>query len=350
MVSNPDLYIIDINSTAKNGLEKLNTISKQGAALFVVDQDRKVVGTLSDGDIRRGLLKGLSIDDGVALFANTDYCYLEEGSFNKGDIKKLRDYDIKLAPVVSDDKKLLYIINTYTQRGVLPATALIMAGGKGERLRPLTNEVPKPMLKVGDKPILEHNINRLKAYGVSTFYISVRYLKEQIIDYFGDGSSMGVDIHYLEECEPLGTIGAAGLIDNILDDYLLVMNADILTNVDFEHLYDKLIEHGADMLVGSVPYKVSVPFAVLSLNGALVKGLEEKPTYTYYTNSGIYLLRKHLLEYVPKNSLCNATDIMEKVVEHKMKLVAEPVIGYWLDIGRMEDYQKAQEDWKYIQF
>ncbi|MBX9853401.1 MAG: nucleotidyltransferase family protein [Cytophagaceae bacterium] len=350
MIIDSEKYLIKKGASAREALRKLDTISRMGAVLFVIDDAQKIVGTLTDGDIRRGLLKNLNIDDSAELFAFKGYHYLIDKKYSKEDIKRLRNEEYKFVPVLDQNHRFLFLIDTYLQRGSVSASALIMAGGKGERLMPLTKDTPKPMLKVGDKPIIEHNIDRLIAFGIKTIYISVCYLKEQIMEYFGDGSSKGINIYYVEECEPLGTIGAASLIKNFSDECLIVMNSDLLTNVDFELLHDKMKEAGADMLVASVPYQVAVPFAVFELDDILVQSLQEKPTYTYHTNAGIYFLKKELLKFIPDGVPCNATDVMEKVINSKLKLIAEPIIGYWLDIGRIDDYKKAQEDFKYIQF
>jgi NDP-sugar pyrophosphorylase family protein len=226
-----------------------------------------------------------------------------------------------------------------------------MAGGKGERLKPLTLATPKPMLVVGDKPIIEHNIDRLIQYGIQHVTISVCYLKEQIMDYFGDGSSKGIKIDYVVEDEPLGTIGALSLVPTFSKDHILVMNSDILTNLDFADFFESYQQHNAEMIVATTPYQVNVPFAVMDVTqDNEVKGFAEKPKYTFYSNAGIYILQKKLLPLIPENSFYNATDMMNAVLENGLKLVSGPILGYWLDIGRMDDFKKAQEDIKHVSF
>jgi len=216
-------------------------------------------------------------------------------------------------------------------------------------LRPLTEATPKPMLKVGNKPIIEHNIDRLIAYGIKDIYISVKYLKEQIIDFFQDGSSKGVNIHYLEEDEPLGTIGSLSLIESIQYEDILVMNSDLLTNIDFEDFYNFYREKKAKMAVASVPYHVNIPYAVLETSGHLISSFSEKPSYTYYSNGGIYLMKFNLRALFGKGTFFNATDLMDKIIEDKKAdLIHYPLLGYWLDIGKHNDLIKAQEDIKHI--
>jgi NDP-sugar pyrophosphorylase family protein len=224
-----------------------------------------------------------------------------------------------------------------------------MAGGIGERLKPLTDTLPKPMLIIGEKPIIEHNIDRLIGFGVKNFYISVRYLKEIIMSYLGDGSSKGVKIHYIEELNPLGTIGAITKLDQISHDDILVMNSDILTNIDFEDFYNSYKLQNSDMMLASIPYIVAVPYAVLNTKDQFIKSFEEKPNYTYYSNGGIYLMKFSLKNKLAYGEFCNATDLMNTLLQEKNNgLTHYPILGYWLDIGKHSDYLKAKEDIMHI--
>ena len=226
-----------------------------------------------------------------------------------------------------------------------------MAGGKGERLRPLTETVPKPMLHVGNKPIIEHNIDRLIQFGVREIYISINYLGDQIKHYFGDGSSKGISIRYVEETEPLGTIGALSLIPEFEEETIFLINSDLLTNIDLEQFYTNHHDAGANMSVASIPYRVQVPYAVLEAQEERVLGFVEKPGYNYHVSAGMYLIaRDALKQWLPKKGFYNATDFMEKLIAEQGKLIHYPHTGYWLDIGKYADYIKAQEDIKYIRF
>jgi dTDP-glucose pyrophosphorylase len=313
--------------------------------LFVIDEEGRFIGSLTDGDIRRGLLKGYEISDSTGKYANVACSFLNEGEIYTHKLKEFKSKDLVLIPIINETQKLVDIIDLSTTRSVLPMSALIMAGGRGERLKPLTDTVPKPMLKVGDKPIIEHNIDRLLSYGVKEIYISVKYLKEQIMAFFGDGSSKGISIKYIEEDEPLGTLGSLSLVDKISEENLLIMNSDLLTNIDFEDFYQFFTEKQADMVLASVPYKVSVPYAVLETDQQIVKSFSEKPTYTYYSNGGIYLIKSKLKSKLKKGVFYNATDLMEEIIqESESSLVHFPILDYWLDIGKHQDFTKAQED------
>jgi dTDP-glucose pyrophosphorylase len=343
-------HIILKNKEARLALSILEgLLANSSRTIFVVDTDLKMVGSLTDGDIRRGLLNGLEISRRVEDFMNTSFKYLHYGEDNVARIKAFREADIELAPILDDNLTIKDIIDLRFTKTLLPLAALLMAGGRGERLRPYTDIVPKSMLIVGDKPILEHNINRLIFYGITDIFISVKYLKEQIMDYFGDGSSRGVKITYLEEEQPLGTLGALSLIDGIEYNDILVMNSDLLTNIDFEDFYNFYKCEQASMALASIPYQVNVPYAVLEVKENKVSSFIEKPTYTYYSNGGIYLLKFELKKFLESGYFFNATDLMDRIILEKgYNLVHYPLLGYWLDIGKHQDFIKAQEDIKHL--
>ena len=335
--------------TALRILDKLpDSISR---TLFIVDENGTMVGSLTDGDIRRGLLNGLEISNSVSDFMKRSFKSIYESDNNVELIKTHRLADIKLLPLLDSKGKIIRILDLSKTKTILPVAALIMAGGKGERLKPFTDTVPKPMLKIGNKPILEHNIDRLISFGISEIYISVKYLKDQIMDFFGDGSSKGVSIKYLEEDEPLGTIGALSLINKINYEDILVMNSDLLTNIDFEDFYTFYKDKEAGMAIVSIPYQFTVPYAVLETKNHQVSSFIEKPTYTYYSNGGIYYLKFELKKHVKEATCFNATDLMNLIIQQDhLKLIHYPLSSYWLDIGKHQDYIKAQEDIKHISF
>jgi NDP-sugar pyrophosphorylase family protein len=256
---------------------------------------------------------------------------------------------IKLLPVLDDNQQIVQILDLKQIKTSLPVDAVIMAGGRGERLRPLTDKVPKPMLPLGDKPIIEHNIDRLKEHGVTNIYISINYLKQQLIDHFGDGSSRGISIKYVEEDKPLGTMGSISLIEKFENPYILVMNSDLFTDADFEDMWLTMQEQKADLCVASIPYTVNIPFAIMERTNGHITGLKEKPTHTHYANAGIYLFRKDVLKYIPKNQRFNATDLIEALIASNGKVIDNPITGYWIDIGRHEEYEKAKNIIKHIQ-
>ncbi|WP_178983880.1 nucleotidyltransferase family protein [Winogradskyella helgolandensis] len=227
---------------------------------------------------------------------------------------------------------------------------VIMAGGKGKRLMPLTENTPKPLLKIGNKPIIEYNTDRLGAFGIKHINITVNYLSDQIISYFEENNKHRIDFNYIKESKSLGTIGALKLIENFKNDYILVMNADLLTNVNFEALFNDFILKNGDALIATIPYKVDIPHGVVETKAGFVTDLKEKPSYTYYSNAGIYVFKKECFDFIPENAFFDATDLIEILIAKEKKIVNFPILDYWLDIGKPEDFQKAQNDIKFIKF
>lgn len=341
--------IISDNKSIKEALEALNKMEgKDRPTLFVVDANNALVGTLTDGDVRRGLLNGKNLNDNLQEIMHKRYRFLQRNQFSLNDIDRLRVEEIELIPLLDENKKIIRILDLKDKKSILPVDALIMAGGEGKRLLPLTKDTPKPLLPVGNKPIIEHNLDRLDAYGVDNIWISINYLGHKLESYFSDGSNKGIKINYVKEQDQLGTLGSATLVENFIHDTVLVMNSDLLTTIDLEDFYRCFKDENADMAVASVPYTINVPYAIMEVEGNQVKSLKEKPSYTYYSNAGIYLIKKALLDKLPKNKFLNATDLMEQLIEKKNKLVYYPILGYWLDIGQLEDYKKAQEDIKHL--
>lgn len=336
-------HIALIHISVPQALIKLNGLSSN-AILFLVDDEGMLIGSLTDGDLRRGFIQGLSLDSHLRDFIQDNPKYILRGRYNLKEIIELRNGQFMIFPVVDELMKVISVVNFHSQRSYLPVDALIMAGGKGERLKPLTDRIPKPMLKVGDKPIIQHNVDRLKNFGIDDIWISLRYLGSQIIDHFGDGSENSIRIKYVHEEEALGTAGALALVNDFKHDYVLLMNSDLLTNIDFEDFFLFFEGHKADFAVACIPYQINVPYAVMETNNFVVTGFKEKPTFTHYSNAGIYLMKREIASLVPPNQLFNATDLMEKLITEGKKVVSYPFTGYWLDIGRHEDFEKAQRE------
>jgi NDP-sugar pyrophosphorylase family protein len=253
-----------------------------------------------------------------------------------------------IVPVLDQNECIVNVLNLKHHTSYLPIDAVIMAGGRGERLRPLTDSVPKPLLPISGKPIIEYNLDRLKDFGIEDIWISVNYLSEQIMDRFKEGADKSMNLKYVQESNSLGTAGALSLIDGFSHDTILLMNSDLLTNINFEEFFLFFQEQEADLAVACISYQVNIPYAVIEEDNFQIKGFKEKPTYTHFTNAGIYLMKREMLEYIPKNEFFNATDLMQNLIETHKKVVSYPMLGYWLDIGKHEDYQKAQEDIKHI--
>lgn len=346
---NNSKHIINHQQSLGTALQMLNELGED-LTLFVVDDNNRLIGTLTDGDSRRGLLKGLGVNDSIKLFMEPNFRYVESENYQVNEILNAKRIGIKLLPVLDKDKRIVRILNFSHQKSLLPISAAIMAGGEGIRMRPLTENVPKPLLKIGDKPILDYVMDCMTSYGITDFKIVVNYLGNKIKEYLGDGSSKGISITYLEETTKLGTIGGLSLMDKPTHENILIMNSDLLTNIDLEEFFLHHQSNDADISVACIPYTVNIPYAILETNETNILGFKEKPSLTFHSNAGIYLLRREHLNLIPKGSFFNATDLIEMLIESKKKVVYYPILGYWLDIGKMDDYAKAQADIKYIKF
>lgn len=340
-------HLILRGAALQQALAQLDVLAKD-AILFVVDENDRLLGSLTDGDVRRGLLKGLSTADEVDRFIQNQPKSILKSNYNLKEIISLREQNFKILPVIDDENKVMNVVNFGVQKSYLPLDALIMAGGRGSRLRPLTDTVPKPLLKVGEKPIIDHNIDRLKSFGIDDFHLSIRYLGEQIEKHYSNASLDGTKMSFVWEDEPLGTIGAASLIEEFSHDYVLITNSDILTTLNYEDFFVDFLEKDADMAVATIPYQVDIPYAVMETQEGRVTSFREKPTYTYYSNAGIYLVKASLLKAVPKNTFFNATDFMENLIKDGGTLISFPIRSYWLDVGKPEDYEKAQIDIQHL--
>jgi len=344
-------YIISNNATIRDALVKINDLSDgQALVLFVLNSKHQISGSLTDGDIRRGFLKGSTLNDSVRTVMNKHYHFLKSDS-TIYEIKRLKVEDLKIVPLLDDKKKIIKFINFKNIKSILPVDVVIMAGGKGIRLKPYTNDIPKPMLELDKKPIIAHNIDRLITYGIKNFYISVNYMKERIIKYLGEAyKDKDISIKYIEEDQPLGTIGSVGLVKNYENADILVINGDLLTNIDFEDFYVTYKEHEDDMSIATFNIRVDVPYAVLKTTEKRINSFVEKPTYIYYSNAGIYLLKREYVKLIPECQKYDAIDLIKQLIENGKKATHFPIRGYWLDIGSPENYRKAQDDIRYIRF
>jgi dTDP-glucose pyrophosphorylase len=346
---NKNTHTININATIRQALEKLTALG-ENLTLFSIDEKEELLGVITDGDIRRGLIKGVSLDDDISNIMNKNFKFIYENEISFEVITLLRKTSVKIIPILRRDNIILRFINLSEIKAILPVDAVLIAGGKGERLLPLTKNMPKPMLNIGIKPILEHNIDFLSKYGIANFHISVNYLKNIIKDYFKNGSHKNIEISYIEENEPLGTIGSVKLSNSYKNSDLLIMNSDLLTNINLADFYNSFKESNADMSIATTSYNVNIPYAVLEVENGQVKSFKEKPTYNYFSNAGIYLIKKSLINEIPENEFYNATDLINKLLQLKRTVTTYPILGYWLDVGKHEDYCKAQVDIKHIVF
>jgi dTDP-glucose pyrophosphorylase/CBS domain-containing protein len=327
--------------------------SQKGIAL-VVDAERRLLGTITDGDVRRGLIAGLSTESLVRellkVKSSTPFPHhisVPVGTERSEILQIMREKSIRQVPLLDDNGHMvdLVTINDLVPEDEVGLQALIMAGGFGTRLRPLTDDLPKPMLPVGGRPLLEHMIEHLRDSGVRRVGVATHYQSEKITDYFGNGEGFGVDLRYVPEDRPLGTAGALSLLED-LDSPLLVINGDILTRINIRAMLEYHREHGADLTVAVREYDVQVPFGVVDCQGAEIKAVNEKPIYKFFVNGGIYLLEPRVNRFVPSDQTFNMTDLIKRLLDEGRSVVGFPVMEYWLDIGRIADYEKAQEDVK----
>lgn len=340
-------FIITESSTVKNALIAINEITHNGESLLVVNATNQMVGSLTDGDIRRGLISGAQLTDEVSTIMHRDFKYIRQAEFDVAHLKSFRDRRILFIPILDEQNHIVDVVNLQKYKSHLPIDAVLMAGGKGERLRPLTEKTPKPLLIVGDKCIIDHNIDRLISYGVEHLNVTVNYLAEQIEDHFA-GPRNGVQVRCYREPKFLGTIGSIKFVENFYNDTVLVMNSDLFTNIDYEDFFLHFSTNDADMSVAAVPYNVSIPYGILDLDGRTIKGLLEKPEYNYYANAGIYLIKKSALEEIPSDEFFNATDLIEMLISKGKKVIRYPLNGTWIDIGNPQEYKKANDLSKHL--
>jgi dTDP-glucose pyrophosphorylase len=338
-------HLILTKTPIKEALTQLTSLGID-AILFVIDKDDKLIGSITDGDIRRGLINGISIDEPIDSIIRQAPKFIEKGNYDLKDIIKFREENYRIIPVIDPNKRVINIINFRHLYSYLPLDAVIMAGGRGQRLSPLTDTIPKPLLKVGDKSIIQHNIDRLSFFGIDDYWISINYLGDMIKQEVGVGIEKNININYITEKKPLGTLGAVSNINEFKHDHILVTNSDLLTNLDYEDFYLQFLNNNADMAVVTIPYEVKIPYAVLETKNSSIISLKEKPTFTYYSNAGIYLIKRALLKYIPEGVFYNTTDLIETLIADNKKVFSYPMLGYWLDIGNPEDYKKANNDIK----
>lgn len=324
-----------------------------GIAL-VVDQEGRLLGTITDGDLRRAILSGKDLESPVSVLlaskVSTQYpkpVTAPLGANRETLLELLHKNVLRQLPVLDNNGKIvdLVMLDDLIPTQDLPVQAVIMAGGLGTRLRPLTEDMPKPMLPVGGKPLMELVIEQLRQVGIRRVNVTTHYKSKKISDHFGDGSAFGVKLSYVNEDKPLGTGGALGLIDKPAET-LLVINGDILTKVDFRAMLAYHREHGAIMTVAVKQYDIKVPYGVIECAGSRVCAFKEKPQMNFLVNAGVYLLEPKVYEFIPNGKHFNITDLIQWLLNAGRVVVSFPIIEYWLDIGQLADYEQAQNDMK----
>lgn len=334
-------HIISVGSNLREALTRMNSLKGGSMTLFVANNDGKIEGTLTDGDIRRGLLAGASLATDVGEVMHREFLFLEEGEDSLVVTDRARRRGVSLLPRLDSAGRLAGIADLRSMRSVLPLDAVLMAGGKGMRLRPLTLTTPKPLLPVGGKPIIDHNVELLRRFGIDNIFATVNYLHEMIEEHFSMSGGDGVQpVRCVPEPCALGTFGSLTLVEGLRHDNLVVMNADLFTDIDFEAMYRRHTESGASLTIAAVPYTVSVPYAILHTAGAdSIDAIEEKPTYNYFANAGVYIMRREMIGSMKKAERLDAPDFIELLLRRGDKVAYFPIEGMWTDIGSPDDYR-----------
>lgn len=335
-------HLIRAGASLRDAFAALNALSGKNMTLFVVDAEGKLCGSLTDGDLRRAVIADASLGQNVATACNRGCISVACGADRFKGVYEARRRGVTLLPVLDKDGAVADLLDLKKLKSALPLDAVLMAGGRGERLRPLTLNTPKPLLPVGGKAIIDYNISELRANGIDNIFVTVNYLKEQIMDHFADPRFDGA-VKCVEEHRKLGTMGSLALVKGLKAENLIVMNSDLLTTMNFEEMYMQHIGSGAALTMAAIPYSVSVPFAIIQNEGREIKGLTEKPTYNYFANAGVYMMRRKVAERIPKDEYLDAPVLIEQLIAEGEKVEYYPIDGTWIDIGSPDDYRYANE-------
>ncbi|MFH1058084.1 MAG: nucleotidyltransferase family protein [Pseudomonadota bacterium] len=345
-------YRLGPGHTMRQIMDCLNR--NQKGLVLITDRAGRLLGAVNDGDLRRALLAGQGMETTAAEILAQKVATGKPapvtapiGSSRAHLLGLMQKRLVRQIPLLNDEGRVAGLVTwaDLMPEETEPFQAVIMAGGKGTRLAPLTGDCPKPMLPVGDRPLMERIIGQLRQAGIRRVNVSTCYLADKIQDHFGDGRELGVELNYVTEKEPLGTAGALGLLDRP-DEPLLIINGDILTQMDFRAMLQFHQEHAAALTVGVRKYEVNVPFGVVTTNGPYVEALAEKPRYSFFVNAGVYLVEPGVVQFVESGERLDMTDLIARLLAAGERVVSFPIIEYWLDVGSHSDYQRAQLDYQ----
>jgi dTDP-glucose pyrophosphorylase len=317
---------------------------------LVIDDDGRLIGVITDGDVRRGLLNGITLEQPVHLIMNKDFTVVSVNTSHEEILNLMKRKDLRQIPVVDDrgcvvNLKLLVDMIQLTSRD---NWVVLMAGGLGSRLRPFTDECPKPLLQVGDKPLIETILENFVEHGFQKFFVSINYKGKMIEDSLGDGSRWGVTINYLREDIPLGTAGALGLLPDRPAHPLIVMNGDVLTKVNPQFLIEFHENHKAKATMSVRDYHFQIPYGVVNTDQHRLLGIHEKPLQQFFVNAGIYVLEPDVLELIPRNTCLDMPSLFEQLIGLGLEIVVFPIREYWIDIGQIDDFKRANGDYPKI--
>lgn len=335
--------LIGPQTTLREAMQAIDRVGVQIA--LVVDARRRLLGTLSDGDARRALLRGLTLADPVTAAMHATPTTARADESRQSILATMRRLRLRQIPVVDDGVVVgLEVLDDYLATPQRPQWVVIMAGGVGRRLEELTHDVPKPMLRVGSRPLLETIVRNLAGQGFRRFYLAVNYKAEQIETHFGDGSALDVEIRYLRERQRLGTAGALSLLPERPSQPLIVTNADLLTKENFGYILDRHVETGADATMAVRDYEMQVPFGVVRERDGSIESVEEKPVQRFVVSAGIYVLAPQVVDHVPSGRFFDMPALFDAIVRAGLRTRCHYIDGYWLDIGRLTDYERANLD------
>ena len=337
--------LISPETTILKTIELVDASSLQIA--LVIDENNRLIGTVCDGDVRRGILKGIQLSESVQKIMFTTPTVVKSNAGRDSVLAVMKAKQLRQIPVVDDEYHVvgLEVWSELLEVHSLENWVVLMAGGLGSRLGHLTKDCPKPLLKVGNKPILETILDGCKEVGLTKFFIAVNYKADMIKKYFGDGSRFGIDIQYLCEPEKMGTAGALGLLPEKPNHPLLVMNADVLTKVNLNQLLGFHAEHNASATMCVREYEFQVPYGVVKVDNHRLTAIEEKPVQRFLVSAGIYVLNSEVLSYIPKGKSLDMPNVFEKLIDVGSETAVFPIREYWLDIGRINDFERANGDY-----
>ncbi|GAB0168868.1 nucleotidyltransferase family protein [Lysinibacillus sp. CTST325] len=337
--------LVNKNNTLLDTMKIIDDSSLQFAV--VVDEEQHLLGTVTDGDIRRGILRGEGLDVTITSIMNPDPISARRGQKYHKYKQLMKSKMLKQLPIVDDNNRIINILFADNiETSLNKNKVVLMLGGLGTRLRPLTNDTPKPMLRVGNKPILETIIEGFKQYGYTDFIFSVNYKKEVIQDYFQNGEALDVTIEYIEEDKKMGTAGALSLLKNRPTKPFFVMNGDLLTQINFDQLMQFHMEHKSVATMCVREYEYQIPYGVIETDGTDLVTIREKPIHRSFVNAGIYVLNPDVLDQIPQDKFYDMPSLFEKLIEKNSKTSVFPIREYWLDIGQMDDFNKANNEIK----
>jgi dTDP-glucose pyrophosphorylase len=327
--------------------EALQVINDLGCQMvLVVDRERRLLGTLSDGDVRRALLVGATLQTPVSEAMCATPTVVNQSDDRETRLELLKKLRIHHLPVVNNQNQVVgfEIIGDYLQAPTREETVVIMAGGLGSRLKALTRDIPKPMLKVGSRPILETIVRSFSEQGFRKFYFAINFKAELIENHFGDGDRFGIKVKYLREDKRMGTAGALSMLPEDIGYPILVTNADLLTKADYGSLLEKHLLTGADATVGVRNYEMQVPFGVVKEEQGQVSSIIEKPVYQHKVSAGVNALSRSVLELVPRDEFYDMPTLLESSIKHGLQVRSHNLNGYWLDVGQKSDFEQANQD------